>query len=107
MDYFDAFVDNFFARYLTSSHICVFMKKCESHDVPVDFTAWKASILAEKPSSSAAAPAIKSTGTFNVLHLTDLHTDLEYSVGALADCDQPFCCRPESGATPTNATQAA
>lgn len=101
MDYFDAFVDNFFARYLTSQHICVFLKTCENHTVEVDFESWKAQVLADKP---AAPTASVTRPAFKVLHLTDLHTDLEYTEGALADCAEPFCCRPESGPTPTNST---
>jgi sphingomyelin phosphodiesterase len=27
------------------------------------------------------------------LHLSDIHIDFEYQPGALADCDQPLCCR--------------
>lgn len=49
MDYFDAFVDNFFSRYLTGQHICVFLKKCVNPNIEVDFAGWKNSILATKP----------------------------------------------------------
>jgi len=31
-----------------------------------------------------------------ILHLTDIHIDLDYQVGALADCNQPLCCRNSS-----------
>ena len=27
-----------------------------------------------------------------VLHLTDIHLDLEYQIGTNADCDLPVCC---------------
>lgn len=109
-DYFDAFVDNFFARYLTSQHVCVFLNACQSHDVPVDFESWKEAILATKPSVNKDNNKNNSTSnnqTFKVLHLTDLHTDLEYEVGSLADCDEPFCCRPESGEAPADASSPA
>lgn len=35
--------------------------------------------------------------TFMMLHISDIHTDLEYVVGAKASCKQPVCCRKESG----------
>lgn len=34
--------------------------------------------------------------TFNVLHITDLHTQLRYTVGSEANCSQGICCLPES-----------
>ena len=29
-----------------------------------------------------------------VLHLSDIHIDLEYTEGLNADCEDPLCCRP-------------
>ena len=29
-----------------------------------------------------------------------MHLDLEYTVDSLADCEEFFCCRPESGSYP-------
>lgn len=52
VDYYDAFVDNFFARYLTSDHVCVFLKACENKTEKVDFEAWKTMVLSDKPSVS-------------------------------------------------------
>lgn len=34
--------------------------------------------------------------TFNVLHITDFHSQLRYTVGAEADCDQKTCCMIEN-----------
>lgn len=33
---------------------------------------------------------------FNVLHISDFHTQLRYTVGAEGQCDQSLCCLPES-----------
>ncbi len=33
--------------------------------------------------------------TLRVLHLSDLHVDMEYKIGEEADCDEPQCCRPQ------------
>lgn len=37
-------------------------------------------------------------GIVRVLHLTDMHWDMEYHVGANAECGQPMCCRQVQGA---------
>ena len=34
-----------------------------------------------------------------MLHLADLHVDLEYTEGTNAFCNEPYCCRPESNPT--------
>lgn len=34
--------------------------------------------------------------TFNVLHISDFHVDLDYTVGAESDCSQSMCCTPHS-----------
>jgi len=41
VDYFDAFVNNFFARYLSSGHACIFLKACENKTEKLDFESWK------------------------------------------------------------------
>ncbi|CAH6723698.1 hypothetical protein CLIB1444_18S01398 [[Candida] jaroonii] len=38
----------------------------------------------------------ENRSTFHVLHLTDFHTELRYTVGAEANCSQGICCLPES-----------
>ncbi|EAR82947.2 ser/thr phosphatase family protein (macronuclear) [Tetrahymena thermophila SB210] len=106
VDYFNSFVENFFSRYLTNDHVCVFLKACETKTEQVDFEAWKQMVLADKPAQDKQA-APKNPELFRVLHFTDLHTDLEYEVGSLADCDQPFCCRPESGDAPSDESKQA
>lgn len=33
--------------------------------------------------------------SFKFVHFTDIHLDLEYSVGAEVNCDEPVCCRAD------------
>ena len=35
-----------------------------------------------------------------MLHLTDIHLDLEYQIGTNADCDLPVCCISLAGPAP-------
>ena len=44
--------------------------------------------------------------TYNVMHFTDIHVDLTYTVGNNAACDQSYCCRAENGPTSDVANQA-
>ena len=34
-----------------------------------------------------------------ILHLSDIHIDLEYTVGLNAECGAPLCCRPPNNTT--------
>ena len=34
--------------------------------------------------------------TIKVVQFSDAHMDMEYTVGTVANCDQSYCCRPES-----------
>lgn len=45
-----------------------------------------------------AEPAYSSPNrsSFNVLHISDVHNELRYQVGAEANCSSGICCRPES-----------
>lgn len=49
----------------------------------------------------------KERETIRVLHMSDLHTDLSYSVGASIDCGEPLCCRAGVGPTPVKPEDAA
>ncbi len=41
-------------------------------------------------------PSYSSSGVYRVLHLSDLHVDRLYQVGAAVDCGEPLCCRADS-----------
>ncbi|GMM58103.1 hypothetical protein DAKH74_047190 [Maudiozyma humilis] len=43
-----------------------------------------------------AAPEPGNNGTFKVLHISDLHIDMDYTVGNEANCTDPICCTPRS-----------
>ncbi|KAF9813986.1 hypothetical protein IEO21_05357 [Rhodonia placenta] len=59
---------------------------------PLDLTTWFA-----KPKPNPLPPSRKATGQrLKVLHMSDLHIDPRYTVGAEADCSAYLCCRPSS-----------
>ncbi|GME75171.1 unnamed protein product [Ambrosiozyma monospora] len=49
----------------------------------------------EKPEKAYVAPE-PSNETFNVLHISDFHIELDYTVGAEANCSLSMCCTPHS-----------
>lgn len=42
------------------------------------------------------APEPSANDTFNVLHISDFHVELDYKVGAEANCSRSMCCSPHS-----------
>lgn len=42
------------------------------------------------------APEPSFNDTFNVLHISDFHIELDYTVGAEANCSKSMCCTPHS-----------
>lgn len=52
--------------------------------------------VAADPASEAPYKA-SGAGVYRVLHVTDIHWDMEYQAGANSDCGQPMCCRAVQG----------
>jgi len=59
---------------------------------PLNLTGWFA-----KPKPNPLPPPKQPTGQrLKVLHMSDLHIDPRYTVGAEANCSDYLCCRPSS-----------
>ncbi|KAH8776915.1 Metallo-dependent phosphatase-like protein, partial [Hyaloscypha finlandica] len=48
--------------------------------------------MSDKPATTRPAPSGKSP--IQVVHISDIHVDLSYEVGANYDCTKNICCRP-------------
>lgn len=51
----------------------------------------------QKPYVPPPQPPPEGMPTLKVLHLSDTHFDPEYREGSNADCNEPLCCRANSG----------
>lgn len=49
-----------------------------------------------KKAKHHVAPEPSVNDTFNVLHISDFHVELDYEVGAEANCTNSMCCTPHS-----------
>lgn len=60
---------------------------------------WSSTVLIDIFNSKIYILFLKQEGmpTFKVLHLSDTHFDPEYQEGSNADCNEPLCCRANSG----------
>ncbi|CAD5234594.1 unnamed protein product [Bursaphelenchus xylophilus] len=75
-------------------HVCgLLLKDCDHEDNPL-YSNWTIPIPGNKPQKNDRKPPKDTIGpTLRVLHITDLHIDLEYAVGTEVDCGEPMCCR--------------
>lgn len=78
-------------RYLNPEYLCGVMGKCTYETKADNLTAWATNLLANKPNTPL--PKANPAGGASFIHVTDLHFDLEYKVGAATDCGLPLCCR--------------
>ncbi|CAL8071311.1 unnamed protein product [Orchesella dallaii] len=65
---------------------------------------WDVSIVGQKPPVVDLPLLPENITTTKVLHLTDIHPDLHYAVGSLADCGTFLCCRPTENDDPSNSS---
>ncbi len=89
-------LDSFKNHYFDKDVICPFLRLCPRVYKKIDIQAYREEILQDKPQT----PPPKSSSTpkkiLKLLHVSDIHTDLEYKVGAPGECNEPICCRDES-----------
>ncbi|PBK67541.1 sphingomyelin phosphodiesterase [Armillaria solidipes] len=71
----------------TSTKLCGLVGLCD----PPDINAYGVSFA----SNTSKAKPVTSQGreTFRVAHISDVHIDRSYTVGADANCTKPICCR--------------
>lgn len=74
----------------TAKHFCavVLQGKCGAWEEVND---WEIPVPGDKP--PIQEPQIPNDGpSYKILHLSDIHLDLSYTIGASSDCGMPMCC---------------
>lgn len=59
---------------------------------------WKIAVPLKTGNGQEKEKKVDLTTTKRLLHLSDVHLDLQYAAKAVANCAEPLCCRPSSGA---------
>jgi len=101
-------IDSFKLRYFSSSFICGdSLQVCPLDYVYLDPMDFVNDILKGKPNKTYPYPSPAQVNkTYKVLHLSDPHVDMEYTVGSNAFCDEPLCCVYHSGTAPNSSVAA-
>ncbi|XP_004366050.2 sphingomyelin phosphodiesterase [Capsaspora owczarzaki ATCC 30864] len=74
---------------------CVTIGECTG-DVPYPWLTWNVTLpnIPKPPTPIPPTPPSPSSPRRRVLHVSDLHIDLEYTPGLDTQCGEPLCCRP-------------
>jgi sphingomyelin phosphodiesterase len=96
-DYGPIIFDSIIDHYLTGEYICTFMHMCKNnHFITLNADDYARELLKDKP-DDYVIPKIESYNKiWKVVHVSDIHTDMNYSVGSRGECPDPFCCRINS-----------
>lgn len=74
--------------------ICPNLKMCPEVYEEINIPQLVEDILKDKPKIEQIKPT--KNKIIKLLHISDIHTDIEYKEGSNASCGYPLCCREES-----------
>ncbi|CAI4226999.1 unnamed protein product [Auanema sp. JU1783] len=78
------------------NQVCsLLIEDCGTFFDPLNVT-WRLPMPPNKPTPVPKETVLPGNPTLTVLHLTDLHLDMYYTIGEEADCATPQCCRPQN-----------
>uniref|UniRef100_A0A914VBV9 Sphingomyelin phosphodiesterase n=1 Tax=Plectus sambesii TaxID=2011161 RepID=A0A914VBV9_9BILA len=76
------------------SEICaLFIDGCGTPPIDPTKSTWTLPIPDNKPPYVTPKQPAANAPTLKVLHLSDLHIDMQYKPGTEGDCSEPMCCR--------------
>lgn len=83
-------------RFLDEDFICPLIRWCPKAYEQLTVEDYITNILKDKPQNTEW-PNIDGLDTVEIIHVSDIHTDLLYKEGTKPRCDEPLCCREDIG----------
>jgi len=93
--YKDVVLDSFIRRFVNGDYLCSLAKICNDTTEYESIEDFARRILKDKPEVKKKE-IIKTKNNedyYKVVQVTDIHLDMEYKEGAVANCILPICCR--------------
>ena len=93
--YGDIVVESFLKRFLNGDYICTLFKLCSDTTEYDTIDDYARRILKDKPETKdrEVIPKKADEEYYKVVQVSDIHLDMEYKEGAVANCNLPLCCR--------------
>jgi len=89
--------DGIVNHYFDTEYICTLFYACTNHFIRLNADDYAREVLKDKPVNLTMPSVNVNATTWKVLHVSDIHTDEEYTQGTLGLCDEPLCCRKLNG----------
>ena len=93
--YDDIVVEAVIRRFVNGDYICTLLKICNDTTEYESIDDYAKKILGDKPETQKKeiVPRKNEDDYYKVLQVTDIHLDMEYKEGTVANCNLPLCCR--------------
>ena len=93
--YKDVVLDSFIKRFINGDYLCSLVKICEDTTEYESVEDFAERILKDKPEikEKEIIKTKNDNDYYKVVQVTDIHLDMEYKEGAVANCVLPICCR--------------
>ena len=93
--YKEIVVDAFLRRFLDGDYVCTLIKICEDTTEYESIDDYAKRILGDKPAPKEREIVERKNEDdyYKVLQVSDIHLDMEYEEGTVANCNLPLCCR--------------
>ena len=93
--YKEIVVDAFLRRFLDGDYVCTLIKICEDTTEYESIDDYAKRILGDKPAPKEREIVERKNDDdyYKVLQVSDIHLDMEYEEGTVANCNLPLCCR--------------
>mmetsp|Transcript_1229 Transcript_1229/g.1109 ORF Transcript_1229/g.1109 Transcript_1229/m.1109 type:complete len:164 (+) Transcript_1229:168-659(+) len=88
----DIVVDSYAEHIFRPHYTCGKLGYCAKDYKVLNLTDYINETLYDKPNKTLPTPSGKDT--YTILHISDIHLDLNYTEGTDAFCNEPYCCRP-------------
>ena len=93
--YKDIVIDSVFRRFIDGDTVCSFLKICNDTTEYETVEEFAERILKNKPEikNKEIIKRKNDDDYYKVVQVTDIHLDMEYKEGTIANCIKPLCCR--------------
>ena len=93
--YKDIVVESFLRRFIDGDYICSLLKICNDTTEYETIDDYAKKILGDKPPTKEREIVKRKSDDnyYKVVQVTDIHLDMEYEEGSVANCNLPLCCR--------------
>ena len=94
--YGDIVIESLIRKFADSNYLCALMKSCNDTTEYESIENFAQKTLLNKKEKKNKINYSKTENTKNyykVVQVTDIHLDMEYKEGSIANCNYPLCCR--------------